>query len=685
MVQWMDRETYSFTHMGGEGANWIGQAPFTEEDHIFVNLGDGTYSHSALLAIRAAVAAKVNVTYKILFNDAVAMTGGQEVDGELTVDEVVEQVIAVGVKDVHVVSDTPEKHASKSFKVSHRDKLVEIQEQLRDQPGCTVLVYDQPCANELRRKIKRGLIPKKTTRVVINDAVCEGCGNCTEVSLCSAIEPVVTDLGLKRRINQTSCNQDLSCVKGFCPALVQVEGEPLKPSKIDFDLPELPVEPSSLPANGNVLIAGVGGTGIVTLSQVLGMAATLEQKHAATLDMTGLAQKGGAVFAHVRIDAEEVNRTSIPEGQVDVLLAADPVTATAKETHELINNERTKAVVNSHLIPTSKFVLGPGLDESKSTLLTRLQGEVESLDIVDADRLSARVTGSSMTANMALLGFAWQHGLIPLGAASIEHALKLNGIAVDDNIRAFRAGRIYAQDAEFMNFSTRPDEAMYPAQTRTVQELLADRVLKLTEYQNATYAARLERFATRVLEAEQKLDLDEPSLTRQFIETYYRLLATKDEYEVARLLSHTKFDDYLDKRFEHGYKRSFGFAPTWWPGSASKKVKIGAWAMPLLKTLARMKFLRGTPFDPFQYSTERKFERELLARFEAIMEQAVQNLNTQNFAHVEELISCIASVKGFGHIKLRAWKRVEQRVDQLRLEILQPTDATAAETTEAIA
>lgn len=670
MAQWMDRETYTFTHMGGEGANWIGQAPFTTEDHVFVNLGDGTYSHSALLAIRAAVAAEVNVTYKILFNDAVAMTGGQAVEGNLTVDAVVKQVVAEGVKEVHVVSDEPSKHRGKSFKVSHRDEINKVQENLRATNGCTILIYDQPCANELRRKMKRGLIPKKTTHVVINDAVCEGCGNCTEISLCSAIEPVDTDFGVKRRINQTSCNQDLTCVKGFCPALVQVEGDLLVPERTDINWSKLPANQVQTPPSANILITGVGGTGIVTLSQVLGMAATIEGKNAATLDMTGLAQKGGAVFAHVRIGSEEVIRTSIPEGKVDLLIAADPVTATSMETHVLISDESTKAVVNSHLIPTSKFVLGPGRDESKSALLTRLESDVDMLKVVDADRLAARVTGASTTANMALLGFAWQHGLIPLEAESIESALELNGTKVEDNIHAFRAGRLFAHDTDFLNFSERPDEAMYPKQSRSVHELLVDRVRRLNEYQNASYSLRLETLAERLLHVENRTTDGETEITESFVHAYYSLLATKDEYEVAQLLTHSRFEDYLSQRFQSGYRKSFGFAPTWWPGSPNRKVIISRFAKPLLKSLAKLKFLRGTMFDPFRYSTERRFERELLARFETVMETILDEIDERNVALVKELIQCFGSVRGFGHIKQRAWNRVSARVEELTEQIL---------------
>ena len=665
MVQWMDRNTYTFTHMGGEGVNWIGQAPFTDEKHIFVNLGDGTYFHSGLMAIRAAVAAKVNVTYKLLYNDAVAMTGGQQVEGQLTVDDVVRQLSAENVEEIHIVTDDPLRYEGKPYRVSHRDELNEVQERMREVPGCSVLIYDQVCANEERRRRKRGRAPAKTKRVVINDAVCEGCGDCTRVSMCSAIEPVVTDFGVKRRINQTACNQDMSCMKGYCPAMMEIDADLRTPTREPVDIGELsdPIQP--LPTHANVLAAGVGGTGIVTLSQVLGTAAHMEGKYASTLDMTGLAQKGGAVFAHVRIDTEPVLRTQIPMRAADVLLASDAVTSASKESVALLSEYRTKCVVNTHQIPTSKFVLDRERDFIGSDLLGNLKACTKSLETIDADRLAARVCGSSTTANMALLGFAWQKGLIPLQAESIERTLELNGTLVEDNILAFRCGRKFALDSSFMGFADRPDEAMFPFKKRSLQELIDDRVQDLTEYQGLKYANRLRDFANTIQQAEGNTQSANDQLATAAVETYFKLLATKDEYEVARLLTHRRYKSFLSERFVNIRRKSYALAPTWLPGTTKSKVRFGPWLGVALKLLSKFKWVRGTPFDVFKYSAERKFERFLRSDFEAKMTNVCENLTDDNLHVAMELIHCYSEVRGFGHVKEEWWDSVKQRIEEL--------------------
>ncbi len=665
MVQWMDRNTYTFTHMGGEGVNWIGQAPFTDEKHIFVNLGDGTYFHSGLMAIRAAVAAGVNVTYKLLYNDAVAMTGGQQVEGKLTVDDVVRQLSAENVEEIHIVADDPDRYEGKPYRVSHRDELNDVQERLREVPGCSILIYDQVCANEERRRRKRGRAPAKTKRVVINDAVCEGCGDCTRASMCSAIEPVVTDYGIKRRINQTACNQDMSCMKGYCPAMMEIDADILAPEREPVDLGELPSPTWPLPQQANVLVAGVGGTGIVTLSQVLGTAAHMEGKYAATLDMTGLAQKGGAVFAHVRIDTEPVLRTQIPMRSADVLLASDAVTSASKESVALLSNERTNCVVNTHQIPTSKFVLERERDFIGSDLLDNLNACTRSLKTIDADRLAARVCGSSTTANMALLGFAWQHGLIPLQAESIERTLELNGTMVEDNILAFRCGRKFAMDSSFMGFADKPDEAMFPLKKRSLQELIDDRVQDLTTYQDARYANKLQVFADAIQKAESGTQSNDNRLATSAVEVYFKLLATKDEYEVARLLTHQRFKSFLSHRFVNIRRKSFALAPTWLPGTTKSKVRFGAWLAVPLKFLSKFKWLRGTPIDVFKYSAERKFERFLRSDFEEKMLNLCEHLTDDNLHVALELIHCYGEVRGFGHVKEESWNRVSQRIAEL--------------------
>lgn len=680
MVQWMDRNTHTFTHMGGEGANWIGQAPFVEDPHIFVNLGDGTYFHSGLMAIRACVAAGVNVTYKILYNDAVAMTGGQRVEGNLTVDDIVRQVLAENVSAVHIVTDDPRRYEERNYEVSHRDDLLDVEERLRQIKGCTILIYDQVCANELRRRRKRGLIPKKMKRVVINDAVCEGCGDCTRASMCSAVEPVITDLGVKRKINQTACNQDLSCMQGYCPAMIEIEADLVEPDTVQIDLSSLPDPSVARPTGANILVAGVGGTGVVTLSQVLGMAATIEGKHASNLDMTGLAQKGGAVFANVRISDNEVLRTQISERETDVLLGADLVTSLSREAVTTLDSTRTNIVVNTHLVPTSKFVLQRQADIHTTDLVEQLATFGHSLKTIDADRLSIRVSGASTTANMSLLGYAWQLGLIPLKAASIEQALTINATLVEKNILAFRAGRMYALKSNFLDTAEQPEGAMFPKKQRTLAELIDDRVTYLTDYQDAKYANRLVVFAEKVRAAEQEITGDSSVLTHLAVETYFRLLASKDEYEVARLLTHPNFQRFMDDQFTNIQNFQFAFAPTWLPHAQKSKVRVGSWVRLCLKLLAKLKRLRGTVLDPFQHIEERKFERKLMTEFESTMDTFFANLNEQNYSNIIKLVRCYGEVRGYGHVKQASWDRVANRVQKLEQAISTDTPIKSAET-----
>ena len=678
MVQWMDRNTHTFTHMGGEGANWIGQAPFVDDNHIFVNLGDGTYFHSGLMAIRACVAAGVNVTYKILYNDAVAMTGGQRVEGDLSVDDIVRQVIAENVSAVHIVTDDPRRYEDRNYEVSHRDEFLKVEERLRQIKGCTILIYDQVCANELRRRRKRGLEPKKLKRVVINDAVCEGCGDCTRASMCSAIEPIVTDFGVKRKINQTACNQDLSCMQGYCPAMIEIEADLVEPETVSIEIGSLPDPTVARPTSANILVAGVGGTGVVTLSQVLGMAATIEGKHASNLDMTGLAQKGGAVFANVRISDNEVLRTQISERETDVLLGSDLVTSLSREAVSTLDETHTNIVVNTHLVPTSKFVLQRQADVKNSDLIEQLASFGHSLKTIDADRLSVRVSGSSTTANMTLLGYAWQLGLIPLKAASIEKALTINATLVEKNILAFRAGRKFALDSNFLDISGQPDEAMFPKQQRTLPELIDDRIAFLTEYQDARYAARLQVFADKIQTTERQVTGDTATLSRLAIETYFRLLASKDEYEVARLLTHPNFQRFVDDQFTNIQSFQFAFAPTWLPRAQKSKVRVNSWVRIFLKLLSKLKRLRGTVFDPFKHIEERKFEIKLLQDFDAKMDSVCANLNEDNISNAVELIRCYAEVRGYGHVKQAAWDKVAERVQELSQSISMPTSEKTA-------
>ena len=694
MAQWMDRSTATVTHMGAEGVNWIGQAPFTDERHIFANLGDGTYFHSGILAIRAAVAAGVNITYKILFNDAVAMTGGQPVEGGLTVRDIVVQVRAEGVADVRVVSDDPGRHRKSAFPVVSRREFDAVQRDLKEVPGCTVLIYDQTCAAQLRRRRKRGLARDPDVRVVINDAVCEGCGDCSVQSSCVAVVPLETEFGIKRTINQSACNKDLSCLDGFCPALVTVSGaRPKARGPVQDDLANRLPDPDTDTESANILIAGVGGTGVVTVSQLLGTAAHLDGRHVSTLDMTGLAQKGGAVLSHVRISASDAPHppTRIPPVSVDMLIAADAVTAASRDVLPLASPQRTTVVLNSHVAPTAEFVLRQrdGIDFAR--LSDRLQLRAKRMATVDADAVTRALFASTATANVFLLGYAYQLGAIPVSVAALERAIAQNGVAVADNLDAFHHGRLAAhvdassagdQCAEPLapGDGTSPfpadsaaegggrtalpsarSDVMQPRRTGTLAEQIAVRRAFLVDYQGESLARRYEYLIERVRVAESAVHPTEDGLVAAVAASYFKLLAVKDEYEVARLFSNrpagvaVDFGAKLRSQFEPGYKITFHFAPPFIArrdaNGRPRKVALGGWFAPLLRVLAKLRWLRGTALDPFRYTRERWLDRELLLTFEADVETIVQRLDATNHARCVELAKLAAGIKGFGPVK----------------------------------
>lgn len=663
MVQWMDRNTHTFTHMGGEGANWIGQQPFTDESHVFVNLGDGTYFHSGLLAIRAAIAAGVNVTYKLLFNDAVAMTGGQPVEGNLTVPDIVNQVRAEGAAAVQVVAEDTSKYVNVDFEVSPRIKLDKVQRELREVEGCTVLIYDQVCTNELRRKRKRGLAPTSQKHIFINQDVCEGCGDCSVKSGCSAIEPLDTEFGVKRKIDLTRCNQDLSCLDGYCPALVEVHGDIRKPDRekpVWVALPDVDV-----PLSANLLIAGVGGTGVVTASQILAVAAHLEGKNVSTLDMTGLAQKGGAVISHVRIHPNEVHRTGIPEKQADVLIAADVVTAATQNTRDFTAPDRTVGVINSDVQPTAEFVLNFRGAKSADPLLSMLRKSLKTSETIDADERSLKLTGSSMGANIFLIGFAWQKGLIPLSAQSIEHAIRLNKAGSQDNMTVFRAGRQAFLGMSKLHQFARP-ASTNPFDGKPMSEFLSDRLDFLEQYGEPERARELLHYHEILLEAENRVNPESDRLTRIATSNHFRFLSPKDEYEVARLLTSDRFSQTLNSVFERGYSVKHAFAPTWLPlKDKGKKIKLGSWVRPLLAALRSLKWLRGSAIDPFKWSSERKLERELIDRYRTDFMRIAEQLNASNFAIALKIHELYAGVCGYGHVREGKWETARPQIDEL--------------------
>ncbi|HYB54669.1 MAG TPA: indolepyruvate ferredoxin oxidoreductase family protein [Alphaproteobacteria bacterium] len=675
MAVWMDRSTATYTHMGGEGAPWIGFAPFTEEKHIFANLGDGTYFHSGYLAIRAAVAAKVNITYKILYNDAVAMTGGQHVDGQLTVPQVTQQVYGEGVRRIAVVTDQPEKYPmgaefAPGTTVHHRSELQSVQKELREWQGTSVLVYDQTCAAEKRRRRKRGTFPDPAMRAFINEAVCEGCGDCGVKSNCLSVVPVETELGRKRQIDQSSCNKDFSCVNGFCPSFVTVHGGRLRKSKAAAAAESDPFaalpEPA-LPRVGdepyNILVTGVGGTGVVTIGALLGMASHLEGKGASVLDMTGLAQKGGAVLSHVRIARrpEDIHATRVAAGEAKLVLGCDLVVAAGSEALGKVREGVTRVVINSHETPTGDFTRNPDMAFPSAALIDVVRRSVGegSMDVIEATRLATALLGDSIATNLFMLGFAYQRGLVPVSGEAILKAIELNAVAVEMNRNAFFWGRLAAHDLARVERTAAP-KTVLPQRliSRSLDEIVGRRAVELTAYQNAAYAERYKSLVERVIAAESEKAKGMSGLAEAVARYYYKLLAYKDEYEVARLFTDGTFTRALNEQFEGDYKLEFHLAP---PLVAErdpetgelKKRKYGRWVIGLLRLLKHMKGLRGTRLDPFGNTAERKRERALIAEYEAVIAELLAGLDHDNHALAVEIAALPEHIRGYGHVKER--------------------------------
>jgi len=670
MAMWMDRDTATYTQMGGEGATWIGQAPFTSTQHVFQNLGDGTYAHSGILAIRAAVAAGVNLTYKILFNDAVAMTGGQPVEGNLTVPRVAQQLVAEGVAPIVVVTDHPEHYVGRTglpegVAVHHRRTLDRVQRALREQRGVSALIYDQTCAAELRRRRKRGLEQEPNRRVVINDLVCEGCGDCNTKSNCLSVMALETEFGRKRRINQSSCNQDFSCLEGFCPSFVTLEGATRNPPKplAAETVPNLP-EPAvaELGSVYNILIAGVGGTGVVTASGLIGLAAHLEGKVVLQLDQTGLAQKFGAVLSHVRIapDREHVHGMRIPAGHVDLLLGADLIVAADTEPLSMLSAERSSVVVNTHEEMPPAFIRDRDFEFPAQRLLHELRSRCrpERLATLDATRLASALLGDSIAANVFMLGFAFQRGLLPLSGQSLYRALELYGVKVANNKQTFDWGRYMAENPEEVEQMAGGMDRTEPA-SRTLPEIVARRAAFLEEYQNRAYADRYRRRVEQIGALEQRLAPSSSRLAEAVAHNYFKLLAYKDEYEVARLYTQTDFLASLKRNFGNQFKLKFHFSPPLIAGrdpdsGRPKKYELGGFMLPLLRVLARLKGLRGTPWDPFGWSSERRMERQLIVEYEELLGLFAAELDARRLDLAVTLASLPQSVRGFGPIKAEA-------------------------------
>ena len=682
MAIWMDRSTSTFTHMGGEGVPWIGQAQFTNEKHIFANLGDGTYYHSGSLAIRASVAANVNITYKILYNDAVAMTGGQPVDGPLSPSDIARQVAAEGVKKIVVVTDEPEKYPSGYFaadiEIHHRDDLDRVQRTLRDTPGVTVLLYDQTCAAEKRRRRKRGKYPDPAKRVVINELVCEGCGDCGVKSNCVSVAPVETEFGRKRTIDQSSCNKDFSCVNGFCPSFVTVVGGNLrKPQKVaSGEFPAL-TEPTlaSTAAPYGILVTGIGGTGVVTIGALLGMAAHLEGKGCSVLDMTGLAQKNGAVVSHVRIadTPEQLYATRIAAGEAKLVLACDILTGVGYEAIAKMQKGVTKALVNTALVMPADFTRNADLKFPLGSMEQEIKDAVSPGDaeFLDATKLATGLMGDSIATNLFMVGFAYQRGLIPLSEAAIVRAIELNGAAIESNKESFKWGRLAAADPERVLAAAIPRQKPESQRLSTsLDEMIARRASFLTDYQDGAYAKRYTDFLDKVRTAETSRLPGKSALTEAVARYYFKLLAIKDEYEVARLYTDGDFARRVAAQFEGNYKLNFHLAPPLSnkpdpvTGEAKKSV-YGPWMMSAFGLLARMKGLRGTAFDIFGRSAERRMERQLITDYEALIEELLPRLAAHNHAIAVELASIPEHIRGYGHVKDRHLKAAKAKEAEL--------------------
>jgi indolepyruvate ferredoxin oxidoreductase len=676
MALWARPGTVLGMHMGGEGMNWVGMHRYTSTPHVFQNLGDGTYFHSGLLAIRQAVASGANITYKILYNDAVAMTGGQPVDGTLSPSMIASQVLAEGVTRVMLVSEDPSRYDTddflpKSVKVSHRSMLDEVQRELRDIPGCSVLIYEQTCAAEKRRRRKRREMVDPPKRLVINEAVCEGCGDCSVQSNCVAIQPLETPLGLKRQIDQTSCNKDYSCVKGFCPSFVTVIGaEPRKRNSVTIDaemLGELMLAPiPSLTTEGYaILVSGIGGTGVITVGAILAMAAHVQGAHASVYDMTGLAQKNGAVYSHIRLASGSANFLSqrIGLGQADLLLAFDMVAGLGPDAYRSLR-KGTRVLGNSRVQPTAAFQSGFTDSLNPTLLLRRLEARVgcDHMAHVDATGLASALFGDTIATNMFMVGVALQMGWIPLQIASVERAIELNGVQVAFNLRALRLGRLWvcAPGRLKAMLPTSVDSAV----TQDLDGLIEDRANRLATYQNQAYAKRFRQTINEVRKAEEDATGGSTALTEAACRSLYGLMAYKDEYEVARLMVGQTFLKRLASEFEDGARIRFNMAPpllarTDPATGRPRKSEFGAWLLPVLRALARLRFLRGTVFDPFGFHADRRCERELITQFEETLRTVCKDLSSQNLPLAVQLAEGPQMIKGYGPVK-------SARIDEFR-------------------
>jgi indolepyruvate ferredoxin oxidoreductase len=674
----MDRDLVTFSQMGGEGASWVGTAPFVDEPHVFANLGDGTYFHSGLLALRQSISAGVNITYKILFNDAVAMTGGQPVDGTMTVPQITRELEAEGARRIVVVTDEPDRYVgvndlAAGVTVFHRDDLDRVQRELRETPGCTVLIYDQTCATEKRRRRKRGQIAPAPEHVLINEAVCEGCGDCSRQSNCLSVEPLETDFGRKRQINQSSCNQDFSCLKGFCPSFVTLEGTKRKSNRKLKQEP-LPAEsdhvadPTSLPTGPcRVVVAGIGGTGVVTVGQLLGMAAHLEGKAVVTQDATGLAQKGGATWSHVQIAAtpSQIPSTRVSTLDADLVIACDGIVGAHRQTLSYLQKGRSRVVLNSHETPTANFVRSPDWQFPAGSTRAVIDGAVGANHVtsLDAEALAVRLLGDAIFTNALLLGVAWQMGLLPLLRESLHQAIRLNAVQVEGNISAFEYGRKCAAMPAWADSQLTAANVIKIVRQPSPDELVSQRIDYLRAYQDDAYAQSYATFVQRVHETEARFGSQR--LSGAVAKYLFKLMAYKDEYEVARLQTDVAFERRISEMFDGPVRIVHHFAPPVLTrhNSAGEPVKrrFGPWIRPVLRVLARLRFLRGTAFDPFGRTAERQTERALISEYRERIARLLPTLSQDNLNVAVAIASVPEEIRGFGHVKARHLKAAQDR------------------------
>ncbi|MCC2658375.1 MAG: pyruvate ferredoxin/flavodoxin oxidoreductase [Panacagrimonas sp.] len=678
-------KTPVWSHMGAEGVQWIGAAPFSLTPHVFQNLGDGTYQHSGLLAVRAAVAARTRITFKILYNDAVAMTGGQPAEGNLDPARITRQLAAEGVERIVLVSDDPSRWEraagiADGVAIRHRDELDTVQRQLREAGGVTAIIYEQTCAAEKRRRRKKKQLAESTRRLFINPRVCEGCGDCSVQSSCIAVEPLDTDFGRKRRINQSSCNTDLSCVKGFCPSFVEVDApvlrkpDPARLEPIESELFAGLPAPDPRPGDGvcNLYVAGVGGTGVLTIGALIGSAAYFDGKQASVLDFTGMAQKNGAVVSQVRIAPRPglIHAVRIGAADIDVLIGADFVTAAAPEALRKLAPGRSAVVLNTDETPTADIVSDrdtrlPAAQLIEAVLSRAASGQRHTLQ---AHRLAEGLFGDTVAANTMLLGYAWQKGLVPLSCDAIRQAIRVNGAAVSMNLRAFDWGRVAAVDADRVAQAAGTNQS--PQRLETVQQRIDRHAGELARYQDARYAARYRALMQRTTDAAASLGGEGRRYVAAVAANAYKLMAYKDEYEVARLYSEPEFRDNLRRQFSGHGKLGVWLAPPLIspmdPATGRpKKRRFGAWIFPLFTLLARFKGLRGTPFDVFGYSTERRAERRLVAQYFETIEQQNRQLSTETLPKALALASIPDQIRGFGPVKMEAMENAERRREAL--------------------